>query len=171
VVLDPEVESFGKVRDREVGVPDVHPLLANVLTKLGSALDVVVLAGFPGPVPTDDSSTRLYLSLDLSEYVDLADTDILYTEHPSADQPLAPSVLWVKSEAALQHSAGSTDLTAADYLKGEIVETQLKFSSGATVNVDAGFSWYWFCTCSRTTPITGLFSPLRTTLNPPPPPP
>ena len=78
-------------------------------------------------------------------------------------------MLWVNRDAALVHSAGSSDLTAADFLKGDIVQTQLQYSSGATVNATEAFSMYWFCTCSRTTPITGIFTPWRTTPVPPPP--
>jgi hypothetical protein len=138
-------------------MPDVHPLVARLAADLESSPNVALLWGFPGPCPGRDDATRVYLTIDLTEWIDLADADIRHTEHPPTDRSLEPSLLWVNKQAALDYSGGSTDLTADDFLKGDVVETQLQYSSGATATVDQVFSR--LCTtCSKTTPGTGVYT-------------
>jgi hypothetical protein len=135
-------------------MPDVHPLVVRLAADLESSPDVALLWGFPGPCPGRDDATRVYLTIDLTEWIDLADADIRHTEHPPTDRSLEPSLLWVNKQAALDYSGGSTGLTADDFLKGDVVETQLQYSSGATAAVAQVNSGRHCPTCSRTTPRT-----------------
>jgi hypothetical protein len=68
----------------------------------GQTDPVAVLNGYVGESGSDDK-IRLYADESLSEYVDIAKSDILYAE-PDEENPLGGSRVWVKQQAQLNHS-------------------------------------------------------------------
>ena len=62
---------------------------------------------------------RIYLTLDFSEYVEVAAKDILHTE--SLGTPNASgSWVWIKGDAKLEHVKPDSESTEAQFLKGSI---------------------------------------------------
>ncbi len=63
--------------------------------------DVMMLYGYPG-ASSEEGHERLYLSADLSRYVEVPRTAILHREHAAKEQdPHGGVTLWVKKDAAL----------------------------------------------------------------------
>lgn len=69
---------------------------------LGSTEQVVLLHGYVGESSTEDM-IRLYSDASLSEYADVAKSDILYSL-PNDDDPLGGSRLWVKQTANVNYA-------------------------------------------------------------------
>ena len=65
--------------------------------------DVIALVGFLGKSPRP-RFWRLYQTLDLKDYLEIAEGDIVHSESLETKlQPLGGTVIWVKSGARLQH--------------------------------------------------------------------
>jgi len=82
--------------------------------------DLVVLSGYLG-TSTRRGYSRLYVDLGFSEFVEVADEDVLARRSLAGDQdPLGGTVLWVKRTATLLRATVSTAQEHAAFLKGEI---------------------------------------------------
>jgi hypothetical protein len=79
------------------------------------------LFGYPGRSP-EAKSTRLWLDLDLSSYVDVPDDAIRYSRTLDDD---AGTILWVVADAALQYGSVTSHQTQADFLSGGITTAYL----------------------------------------------
>jgi hypothetical protein len=79
------------------------------------------LFGFPGPA-ADAGSTRLWLDLDLTSYVDVPDKAILHSQTLENDQG---TMLWVEPEATLTYSTAQSQEVQADFLEGSIAAGNL----------------------------------------------
>jgi hypothetical protein len=94
-----------------------HPVFEALVAKSWLPTDVVKLVGYFGPTPT--GMVRLYRSLDdLSEYVDIAEADIAYTEEVSS-KPRAFYV-WVRKEALVNSVYVQPASAETRFLEGEI---------------------------------------------------
>jgi hypothetical protein len=74
----------------------------------------------------DDKHWRLYLTPDLTEYVDFSKTaegtgDYIHHMHLTGS-PLAGTYVWVKRDAKLVHTVVRSAAQAADFLGGQIVD-------------------------------------------------
>jgi len=86
--------------------------------------DLVVLSGYLG-TSTRAGFSRLYVDLNFSEFVELADADVLARRSVPADQdPLGRTVLWVKRSAPLLRATVSSAQEHAAFLKGEITTSR-----------------------------------------------
>jgi len=75
--------------------------------------DVISLEGFLGRSPRP-RFWRLYQTLDLKSYVEIAEDDIVHSESLETKlQPLGGTVIWVKSGARLQHTRSESKLAEA----------------------------------------------------------
>ncbi|HVD39716.1 MAG TPA: hypothetical protein VNC16_01775 [Solirubrobacterales bacterium] len=89
------------------------------------------LFGYPGPA-ADSKSTRLWLDLDLSRFVDVPDTAILHSRTLDGDRG---TILWVDSEARLEYSDARSHEVQAKFLGGAITESNLGCSVQTVVPV------------------------------------
>jgi hypothetical protein len=90
--------------------------------------DVVVLRGYLGKSVRAGVS-RLYVDLSFSEFVEVADEDVLAKRSLDASQnPLGGTVLWVKRNAALLRATACLAQEHAAFLKGEITANALRRS-------------------------------------------
>ena len=103
-----------------------HRIVEKIIDDPSSPADAVVLTGFPGN--SDRSGhQRLYLSPDLSSYVDIAEDDILHSEElPTEHSPLNAHAVWVARGATLRHSERTSRDVQADFLQGPVAEEHLR---------------------------------------------
>lgn len=128
------------------------PFVAQVVKDPNSPADAVMLTGFLGASPAE-GSTRLYLNVDLSEYVDLPDEAILHAERSGEESPIAPTYVWVRKDVAF---AGAQS-AGAEFLQGSLVDTLMADArAGAQAGAPVG---------------GGLFTRIPAACPPPPPPP
>ena len=89
------------------------------------------LFGYPGP-SAQSGSTRLYMDLELTSYVDVPNAAILHSQTLPDDQG---TVLWVEADATLTYStAPQSHEVQAEFLSGSIAEGHL----GAAASVGGG---------------------------------
>ena len=93
--------------------------------------EAVRLAGYLGR-STRRGFWRLYQTLELNEYVEVAEEDILHSE-PLGEGEGSPrgTVLWVRRDATLQHTRTESMRAQADFLRGDITGG---FLSGAELS-------------------------------------
>ncbi|PFO90859.1 hypothetical protein [Bacillus cereus] len=88
--------------------------------------DVKVVVGFLGD---SDSAgyKRLYLKLELNEYLEIPTTNILYTlSLQTSENPLGGTMIWIKKEPNIKHVRLSSLQAQNDFLKGDIMDRFLK---------------------------------------------
>jgi len=103
------------------GLP-YHPLVEALASDPNQATKRATrLFGFPGPA-ADANSTRLWLDLDLSSYVDVPDDAILHSQALDDDRG---TILWVDPDARLEYSGARPHEVQAKFLGGAITESNL----------------------------------------------
>ncbi len=87
--------------------------------------DLIRLAGFLGK-STKPGHWRLYLNPELSEYVEVAEADIVHSQANSGDpNAMAGTSLWVRRGASLQHTRVESRQVEAEFLQGDITGSML----------------------------------------------
>ena len=103
-------------------MPEQKPddLVAELVPDPTTLPDVVVLRGYLGK-STLPGFSRLYVNLNLTEYVEVADADVVATRSLAANQnPLGGAVLWIKRNATLLRARVCSAQEHAAFLKGKI---------------------------------------------------
>jgi hypothetical protein len=101
---------------------DPHPLVEALVPDPSQPPErTTKLFGYPGKSP-DAKSTRLWLDLDLSSYVDVPDDAIRYSKTLPDD---AGTIVWVVADAPLQYGSVTSHQTQADFLSGGIATAYL----------------------------------------------
>jgi hypothetical protein len=106
---------------------DVNPALIvqHLVDDPCSPPDVRVLAGYPGYSSRGFGWFRLYLTLELDDWVDIFHRDILFAED-AGDQRLSGRVLWVRKDAEVWHqSVASRQVLAQDLIQGNLARRYL----------------------------------------------
>lgn len=99
-----------------------HPLVEALASDPGKPPErATKLFGYPGPA-ADAKTTRLWLDLDLTSYVDVPDDAILHSQTLENDQG---TFLWVDPAATLTYSSTQSHEVQADFLGGSIAERSL----------------------------------------------
>jgi hypothetical protein len=103
------------------GIPH-HPLVTALASDPGKPpTKATKLFGYPGPA-AEKGSTRLWLDLDLTTYVDVPDDAILHSQTLPDDQG---TYLWVDPAATLTYSSAQSHEVQADFLGGSIAARNL----------------------------------------------
>jgi hypothetical protein len=80
---------------------------------------------------------RLYLTPQLDEYVQFAETDVIHSQPAQADQsPLGGTLVWLKSGTALQHTRVVKQNVQADFLAGGIVSNYMSGAASAYPSIN-----------------------------------
>ena len=109
--------------------------------------DVIALEGFLGRSPRP-RFWRLYQTLDLKNYVEVAEGDIVHSEPLGTKlQPLGGTVIWVKSGARLQHTRSESHLAEAEFMQGDLASRFLPGTGTECLTRRVGapvpFSWIY----------------------------
>jgi hypothetical protein len=103
-------------RDGNDGDDFVHKIVPDP----ANVPNVMRLVGYPG-ASSEANHERLYLTPDLSTYIEVPSEDVLHQMRMPADQdPLGAVVLWVKRDASLKYKMTSGAQALANYFAGAI---------------------------------------------------
>lgn len=105
-----------------------HPVFDTLRQDPAAASGLTVLIGYPTESDRGGGYRRLYLTLDLSAYVDIPSADVVGTQPLPAEQfPLGETVVWVKRDAQLHYTQAApvSQQVQADFLHGEIARAYL----------------------------------------------
>jgi hypothetical protein len=92
----------------------------NVVSDPKNVPDVMLLRGYPG-ASSEEAHERLYLSADLSSYVEIPRTAILHQAAvPSEQDSNGAITVWVRKDAALQYKMAPAAQAMANYFAGAI---------------------------------------------------
>jgi hypothetical protein len=88
--------------------------------------DVRMLNGFLGK-STQDGYWRLYLTPELTEYVEFSEEDVIHSQRLDPNQsPLGGTVVWVRREANLTHTRPVSPEAHTEFLQGSITAAFLR---------------------------------------------
>jgi hypothetical protein len=97
-------------------------IIANLMPDPTAPPDVRALVGFLGKSPRD-GRWRLYLTLELKEYVEFSEEDVLYSQSLRTEQnPLGGTIVWIERDAKLQHIRATPVRAQAEFLEGEVTQ-------------------------------------------------
>jgi hypothetical protein len=113
-------ESNRQSKNKRGGL-EQHPLVGKLIPDPDQPAEARVLSGFVG-TSTREGHVRLYLNLELSSYVEIAEDDVLHAEAPSPDDPMGMSVLWVRRGAPMASTQLMPEQTQAELLTGMLTE-------------------------------------------------
>jgi hypothetical protein len=92
---------------------------------------VIRLAGYLGK-SARRGFWRLYLTLELSDYVEVAEDDIVHSQAlASQEHPLGGTAVWIRSDATLQHVRTESRQAQAEFLQGDITGAFLANAKGS----------------------------------------
>ena len=101
------------------------PLVRDLVGDPSEVPDTVVMAGFLGE-SSEDGRLRLYLSPQLTEFVEIAKEDLLRREPlPEGQSPLGGSLVWIRRSADVRLTRTRSRQVQAEFLQGNIVEGHL----------------------------------------------
>jgi hypothetical protein len=105
---------------RESGGAAPADFVRNVVSDPKNVPDVMLLTGYPG-ASSEEAHERLYLSADLSSYVEIPRTAILHQAAvPSEQDSNGAITVWVRKDAALQYKMSPAAQAIANYFVGAI---------------------------------------------------
>ena len=126
------------------GGPQPHPLV----DRLTGAPDASVLFGYPARDP-QSGFWRIYQDLGFQLYLRVAEDDIVSTQTLATDEePLRPSVVWVRRGADVEQIRVEARRLQAGFLQGPLVEGLGRFPLGAAARTRP--AWKAPTTCSET---------------------
>ena len=102
--------------------PDANgaPFVRNIVSDPKNVPDVMLLYGYLG-ASSEEGCQRLYLSPDLSNYVDIPASSVLHQmAAPQEQDPYGGVTLWVKKDAALIYKMAPATQALAYYFAGAI---------------------------------------------------
>jgi hypothetical protein len=137
--------------------------LARVLEAAGGA-EVRAFFGFLRR--SDDRTWRLYLTLDLDDYIEMDESQMLHSvSFEGAQFPLGGTLVWVRRTAKLKRVAQQSTEAQADFLRGQIAMEYIAVASRTTdqamwkppVGTGAACTSYTGCTpCLTAAPVCGM---------------
>lgn len=119
----------------------------------------VVLTGYAGPAPADDSRFRLYQGLDFQSYYELSVSEVVAQWSTNPDDENAPICIAIEAATKFQLTAGPLIGSAADFLNGEIVVANLPKAIVSSGHTDAVIICGNTCvatSCDRCEPLANL---------------
>jgi hypothetical protein len=114
------------------------PAIAGLVSDPNEVPEVRLCIGLPGRSPRK-GFWRLYLTLDLTEYLEVRDEDVVHSENlDTPETPLRGTVVWLKATADVARTRGRPQQMQAEFLGGDIVQG---FLAGAEMEAEAARTW------------------------------
>ena len=105
---------------RQTGGEGAADFIRHIVPDPKNVPDVILLTGYLG-ASSEEAHERLYLSPDLTNYVEIPNTAILHQAPLPKEQDAHGGVtLWVKKDAALQYKMAPAAQALANYFAGAI---------------------------------------------------
>jgi hypothetical protein len=113
-------------------------VVAGLVSDPSEVPDVRVQIGLPGR-SSRGGYWRLYLSLELTDYIEVREEDIVHFESLDDSQtPLRGTAVWIKRGAEISHTSTSTREMQAEFLGGDIAKG---FLAGAETAALEASTW------------------------------
>jgi hypothetical protein len=105
--------------ESNVSVPE---FVSHIVKDPNKHVETLLLSGFFGP-SSEKEHTRLYFDAELSQYVEIPNKAILYSQQmPPAVSPLGGAYVWIEHEAQLVHGKAGAQRAKAKFFEGPIAE-------------------------------------------------
>ena len=100
----------------------VSEFVKQIVTDPAKHIETLLLTGFVGP-SSEKEHTRLYFDPQLSQYVEIPNKAILYSQAMAPEaSPLGAVYLWIEPGAQLVHGKAGTDRAKAKFFEGPIAQ-------------------------------------------------
>jgi len=95
--------------------------VSKIVTDPKNPPNTLLLKGFVG-ASSEEGHIRLYLDNELSDYVEIPESSILYSQEIPADKsPIGGSYIWIQRDATVVHGPVVADRPKASFLDGRIM--------------------------------------------------
>jgi hypothetical protein len=108
-----------------------------------------LVSGYVGK-STRSGYWRVYLNLEFSDYLEIAEADVLHVE-TLGDEDTSGAWLWLRREASVEHVRSEPQKAQAEFLSGEIAAALL---AQASPQAAMGFPWLRFAGLLKTFTVT-----------------
>lgn len=104
--------------------PRMDDFVSKLVTDPKNPPNTLLLKGFIG-ASSEEGYIRLYLDSELSDYVEIPEAAVLYSQEIAKDKsPIGGSYVWIQRDASLIHGPVVADRPKASFLEGRIMTTQ-----------------------------------------------
>lgn len=113
----------GRARRRADDPVEVQPdpFVAELLKRAKPDTGLATVVGIPGDSTRGDAYSRIYLRLQLDEYVDIRKEDIVAARPmPNASSPLGCIAIWMPADADVYYTRVGAQSSQASFLQGAI---------------------------------------------------
>jgi hypothetical protein len=101
--------------------PKMDEFVSKIVTDPKNPPNTLLLKGFIG-TSSEQGHIRLYLDNELSDYVEIPEAAILYSQGiPKEKSPIGGSYIWIQRNATVIHGAVVADRPRASFLEGRIM--------------------------------------------------
>ncbi|MCB1035935.1 MAG: hypothetical protein KDD47_19090 [Acidobacteria bacterium] len=98
------------------------PFVAEVVKDPQAPPDALLLAGFLG-TSSEEAHCRLYLDAQLSDYVEIPEEAVLYSQSlPKDSSPLGGTYLWIARDAEVVHGKAGGQRYKGGFLEGRLAQ-------------------------------------------------
>jgi hypothetical protein len=116
----------------------VPEFVKQIITDPSKHVETLLLSGYVGPSSEEDH-TRLYFDPQLSQYAEIPNKAILYSQPlPPEASPLGAVFLWIEQDAQLVQGKAGTERAKAKFFEGPIAQAAFG-GGGQWSNAQAGF--------------------------------
>jgi hypothetical protein len=106
-----------------MAAPRMDDFVSKIVPDPKNPPTTLLLKGFIG-ASSEEGCVRLYLDSELSDYVEIPESAILYSHEVAKEKsPLGGSYVWIERDAPLIHGSAVTDRPKASFLEGRIMTT------------------------------------------------
>ncbi len=101
--------------------PRMDDFVSKIVTDPKNPPNTLLLKGFIG-ASSETGHIRLYLDNELSDYVEIPEAAILYSQEiPKEKSPIGGSYIWIQRDATVIHGPAVADRPKASFLEGRIM--------------------------------------------------
>ena len=101
--------------------PRMDDFVSKIVTDPKNPPNTLLLKGFIG-ASSEAGHIRLYLDNELSDYVEIPEAAILYSQEIAKEKsPIGGSYIWIQRDATVIHGPAVTDRPKASFLEGRIM--------------------------------------------------
>ena len=120
---------------------NIDPLAETLVPKGARDSNAVVLTGLIGRASMD-GRVRLYRAPDMRDFVEFDKDAVLQTQKTQSEMiPGSGTVVWLRSDARLEHHASGSRHVAAEFLSGGIVEDHINADSFVDPGGQPAITW------------------------------
>jgi hypothetical protein len=122
-----------------------NPLIQSLRSSAAGQEPVTLLKGLLGRGEAENI-WRLYLTLEMDEYIEFASSDVVHSQAVNESDSLAGTSVWVRRDTTLRYTHVASRQVQADFLRGDITTRHLGRARSASFGTGSVAETGYACT-------------------------